>query len=137
MQRIVAVIYLIVGVIHLLPVTGVMGPAALRRLYGVPIDGASLELLMRHRAVLLGLVGALLVAAGLRPALRTAAALIGLGSMVSFIVLTLPIDTHPDPIARVFWIDVVAVALLTAAAAIERPWLRSPPTTDRRARRTS
>ena len=51
---------LIAGAIHLLPLSGVTGAAALERLYGVAVDSPDLALLLRHRAVLFGLLGGFL-----------------------------------------------------------------------------
>ena len=68
MRRIVAVSLLIAGIIHLLPLTGVLCAAQLERLYGLPFGQPDLLILMRHRALLFGLLGGLLVAAAFRPA---------------------------------------------------------------------
>ena len=57
---------LVAGVIHLLPLPGALGAGALARLYGLEpaaLADPNLALLLRHRAVLFGVVGALLVAA--------------------------------------------------------------------------
>lgn len=78
---------LLAGIIHLLPLSGVAGARRLEALYGVAFDDPTTLLLMRHRAVLFGLLGCLLVYAVLRPGLRTVAFALGLGSALSFIVL--------------------------------------------------
>ncbi|MGH1350723.1 MAG: hypothetical protein ACRBBN_07940, partial [Methyloligellaceae bacterium] len=53
----------IVGVIHLLPVTGVLGAGRLSALYGIEVVDPNLLILMQHRAVLFGLLGLFLVGA--------------------------------------------------------------------------
>ena len=65
---------IVVGVIHLLPLSGVLGGAQLFSLYGVPVDDPNLEILMRHRAVLFGLLGVFLVYAAFKPSLGRSAA---------------------------------------------------------------
>ena len=50
------------GVIHLLPAVGAAGPTWLARLYDVEVDDPDVVLLLRHRAVLFGMVGAVLLA---------------------------------------------------------------------------
>ena len=42
-----------VAFIHLVPVTGVLGVVRLESLYAVPGTGNDMEILMRHRAMLL------------------------------------------------------------------------------------
>ena len=63
MKRLVSVLYLLAAAGNLLPALGVISAARLEALYGVPIADANLVVLMRHRAVLLGIVGALLAGA--------------------------------------------------------------------------
>ena len=64
---------LLAALIHLLPVAGVLGAERLQALYGIPIGDPNLLLLMRHRAVLFGVVGVLLATAAFVPALRSVA----------------------------------------------------------------
>jgi hypothetical protein len=52
-----------------------------------------------------------LLIAAFRPALRTLAGTIGLVSVVSFLLLALPLQEHSAALQRVFWADVVAERL--------------------------
>ena len=113
--KIVSGALLVVALIHFLPLRGVLGPEHLAALYGVPIDGANLEILMRHRAALFGLLGALLVYAAFKPSLQPMAILAGLISVVSFIVLAWGVGGYSQPIATVVIADVVALACLLVA----------------------
>ena len=85
MRYFISVTLLIGGVIHFLPLVGVLGTERLASLYGVSIVEPSLAILMRHRAVLFGLVGALMVLAIFRPALQPVAFVFGLLSVSSFL----------------------------------------------------
>lgn len=123
-SRIVTAAYLAVGLLNLLPVVGVTGAARLESLYGVGVDSPDLELLLRHRALLLGLVGAVLAAAAWHPPLRATAAILGLVSMGTFVVLALPVGLQGPAIARVFWADVVGLAVLLAAVGASGSLLR-------------
>ena len=58
MKHIVSVMLVVVGLTHLLPLSGVRGAASLAHLYGLQFNEPTLEILMRHRAVLFGLLGA-------------------------------------------------------------------------------
>ncbi len=57
MKKITATLLIVVGVIHLLPLVGVIGPEKLSALYGIQIADPNLAILMRHRAILFGLFG--------------------------------------------------------------------------------
>ena len=60
---IAAALFAIPGLINLYPLVGVLGAKQLESLYGVDVAAPDLALLLRHRAVLFGLLGALLLAA--------------------------------------------------------------------------
>ena len=49
-ERAVQACLVLVGIVHLVPLTGVVGSARLHTLYGVTLDGPDLAILMRHRA---------------------------------------------------------------------------------------
>jgi hypothetical protein len=119
MGRLVSALYLIAGLGNLLPVTGVVSAARLEALYGVAIGDPNLLVLMRHRAVLFGIVGALLCAAAFRPAWRAAALAAGLASMLSFVALAwLAGDANPA-LNRIAIVDLVLCAALGCAVGID------------------
>ncbi len=107
---------LVVGIVHLLPVLGVLGTERLNALYGITIADPNLEILMRHRALLFGLLGAFLIWAAFRPSLHTAALTAGTVSVAGFLLIALQAASRNEQIDRVFAIDVVALALLVVAA---------------------
>ncbi len=124
MHRFVAAMLVIVAVIHLLPVAGVLGVERLGALYGIAIDDANLEILMRHRAVLFGLVGAFLLLAAFTPRLQPAAFTAGLVSVLSFLALAAGVGGYNSELARVIRADVIALACLVAGLAARTAMLR-------------
>ena len=120
MRHTVRALFVVVALVNLLPLAGAVGAARLEALYGMPFEGADLLLLMRHRAILLGLVGGLLIAAGFVPTLRRTAAMIGLGSMLSFVALAFPPDEYAAALQRVVWVDIAASLLPGVAIWLER-----------------
>jgi len=59
MNHLITAMFIIVGIIHVLPVSGVLSSSRLTALYGRSFSDPNLAILMRHRAVLFGLLVAL------------------------------------------------------------------------------
>lgn len=117
MKHVISAMLALVGIIHLLPLTGVLGGERLASLYGLSFDEPNLAILMRHRAVLFGLLGAFLVFAAFRPALQPAALIAGFVSVASFLCIAHSTGGYNAQVGRVFAGDVVALVCLVIAAA--------------------
>lgn len=109
----------LVGFVHLLPFGGVLGSSPLSRLYGVELADPDLVILMRHRAVLFGLLGALLIASVFQRRLRSAGLIGGMISVGSFVLLAVSSGEYNAELRRVVAVDVAAFLLLIVAAALE------------------
>lgn len=114
----IAILFAATGLLNLLPVSGVLSAARLEALYGTPVAGADLAILMRHRAVLLAIVGGLLLAAAAWPTLRVAALVAGLVSMASFLMLAGLEGGGNALIRRVVMADWIGCALLVLAGGL-------------------
>jgi len=116
----IPVVLVVVAVIHALPLVGVLGADKLVQLYGISVRDTGVELLLRHRAVLFGLLAAFLGYAALRPELHRLALVAGLVSVVSFLLLSWvqPNSTLSASLVTVVWVDLVALALLVVALAL-------------------
>ncbi|MBL8516690.1 MAG: phosphopantetheine adenylyltransferase [Betaproteobacteria bacterium] len=117
MKYLVPVTLVVVGVIHLLPLVGVFGGERLAVLYGIPFNEPNLEILMRHRAVLFGLLGGFMLFAAFKPAWRTVALIGGFVSVVSLLCLAWGVGGYNAQIGRVFAADVVALGFLVVGGA--------------------
>lgn len=117
MRHLVSGMLLAVGIIHLLPLVGVLGGDRLASLYGLPFAEPNLAILMRHRAVLLGILGVFFVLAAFRPGLKSAAFVVGFVSVVSFLALAWSTGGYNAQLARVFTADLVALACLVIGLA--------------------
>ena len=104
-----------VGVINLLPVVGLFSVTQMEAAYGISILTPELELLLRHRALLFGLIGTLVLFSLFKSHLQPAAMLICGISMIGFMVLAWPTDTLRQPLHTVFWVDAVGVCCLLVA----------------------
>jgi len=112
MRFLVSAMLAVVAVIHLLPLSGVLGSERLAALYGLSFNEPNHEILMRHRAVLFGLFGLFLLFAAFRPPLHTMAFIGGFGSVVSFLWLARSVGECNAHVARVVKADIVALACL-------------------------
>ena len=119
MQALANTLICIVGLVHLLPVTGALSAHRLHALYGVTLQDANLEILMRHRAVLFGIVGGVLVASAFLSALRPVGLAVGLVSMLSFVVIAWLVGTYSAEVRRVVVVDVVMSVVLLGAALLD------------------
>lgn len=115
MHRIVALILIAVGLLHLYPAVGVFGPDRLQALYDIGSSDADTLLLLRHRAVLFALLGVAMIAGGVHSPWRWPALCAGLVSTLSFVLLAFPLSDNSAAVTRVFWSDVVASAALILA----------------------
>jgi hypothetical protein len=115
-QRLVSAMLIVVGIIHLLPLSGVLGGERLASLYGMSFEEANIAILMRHRAVLFGLFGLFLVYAAFRPSLQPLAFAAGFASVASFLALAYSTGGYNAGIARVVTADWVALVCLVVGA---------------------
>ena len=112
MRFIVPAMLLAVGIIHLLPLSGVLSATRLFDLYGITFDDPNLEILMRHRAVLFGLLGIFLLSSAFLPSLQLAALITGFVSVVSFLYLAYSVGGYNDQVNRSVIADKAALVCL-------------------------
>ena len=120
MRHLATILFVLVGLVNFAPLVGVLGAPKLEAVYGVPITNDDLLLLLRHRSVLFGLLGGLLMLAAFRVQWRALATVAGIVSMVAYLALAWPITGHGTAIQKVFWADAIAVVLLVVAWLISR-----------------
>lgn len=118
MRHLIPAGLLIAAIIHLLPLAGVLGGTRLERLYGITVSDPNLDILLRHRAVLFGLLGLLLLTAAFLPMLRPPALIAGIVSAASFLVIVARVGVPNAAIARVVTADWVALVALLMAAVV-------------------
>jgi hypothetical protein len=116
MRYVISAMLVVVGLIHLLPLAGVLGSEKLAAMYGVACSEQNLSILMRHRAVLFGLLGAFLIYAAFHRPSQPAAFVAGLVSVVSFLWLAWSSPGYNAQLGRVVTADVVALVCLVVGA---------------------
>jgi bifunctional DNase/RNase len=126
MTAMTTVLILLVGLVNLLPMAGVLSGARLEALYGVALQDPNIVILMRHRAVLFGIVGGLLVSAAFHAPLRAAAYGAGFVSMLSFVLIAWLVGGLNAELRRVVIVDLIASAALFVATLLDHVAARSP-----------
>jgi hypothetical protein len=115
MKKIITLLLIIVGVIHLLPLSGVLGGDQLSSLYGLSLQESNISILMRHRAVLFGIFGIFFLYAAFNKQYQPLAFVIGSISVISFIALSWSTGNYNDAIYNVVIADIVALICLLIA----------------------
>ncbi|MFI2332855.1 hypothetical protein ACH474_05615 [Nocardia rhamnosiphila] len=106
------------ALLHLLPAVAVFSVERAAAAYGIAPGGADLRLLLRHRGLLLAILGVGLIVAVFRPRLRSAAIGANAVSMAGFVAL-LPAEGPVGPeLLRVAAVDAGGLVLLAGAAAL-------------------
>lgn len=118
MNKLITASLLVGAFIHLLPLSGALGQRSLSKLYGLTIPDRNIEILIRHRAILFGLLGIFLAFAAFDASLQVAAFIAGIVSTGSFLVLARRVGEYNTQLSRVVRADrAVLMALLIGALA--------------------
>jgi heme A synthase len=115
MELIYRITLFIAGIINILPALLAFLPEKISKSYGIEIPDANYELLLRHRAILFGIIGGLMIYSALVKKHYELSTIAGLVSMVSFIIIYFLIgkDINSE-LKKVLIIDVVATVILCA-----------------------
>lgn len=126
-EKFIIAVLLAVGLINAAPVMGLVSAERLQALYGIALEDSNLVLLMRHRALMLGLLGSFVLASIWLPAWRLPAmGAVGL-SMVVFLLLAGAPSGLNAAVRKVYWIDLaLCIALLPALVLQWRTLSMSP-----------
>lgn len=117
MRKIASLALLIVGAIHLIPLIGVLGSERLASLYGLAHSDPDTLILLRHRAVLFGIVGGICVLAAFKPGYQWLGLLVGAVSILSFLLLAWSTGGFNAHLQRVVVADGLALVCLVVGAA--------------------
>jgi heme A synthase len=113
MELIFRITLFIAGLINLLPSLLAFLPDKISKSYGIDIPNSNYELLLRHRAILFGIIGGFMIYSAIDKKYYEIATTTGLISMISFIILYFLIDKDINlELKKVMMIDVVATVIL-------------------------
>jgi hypothetical protein len=109
----------LVGLVNAVP--GLVGTLSVERAaadYGIAADSPDLAVVLRHRGVLLLIVGLGLIVAPWWPEIRPAAIVAGVISMASYVAIALAKPGLGRPLRKVMWVDVGALGLVAVAVVL-------------------
>jgi hypothetical protein len=124
MNKVFLALLLIVGLINFLPVVGVLSAAKLSQAYSIDLASNDLIILMRHRALLFGLVGGFVFYSLFMPQFQPAAMLIAAISMIGYLVIMWMVGDYNDSIFKVAIVDMVGIVALGLAVLLKYVFMR-------------
>lgn len=119
MNLTISILLIAVGLINFLPVIGVLSAEKLSAAYAVELIGSDIVILMRHRALLFGLVGGFVLYSVWKPSYQSAAMVMAAISMLGFLFFVAAADHYNASIAKIAFIDLVGLACLAIAAVLK------------------
>lgn len=125
MEKIISAILILVGLINLYPLVGVISNDMVSNLYQINVTNNDVLVLLRHRAILFGLLGTFIVCSAFRTELQWWAIVLGLTSMLSFILIALLVGDYGMGLRKVVVADIIASIGLVIAAAIRMWFVKS------------
>ena len=118
MNELYLVLLFVVGVINFLPVIGVLSLSKINQSYGLEVNDANTQILLRHRAVLFGLIGGFIILSVFEPQYQVVAIVFALVSMLSFLIICKLVGNPNASLTKIAKVDVVGLVLLCLAIAI-------------------
>lgn len=111
-----ALAFAVVGAIHLMPIAPIFVPETLSRLYGIAPSDSTLLVMLRHRALLLALVGILCLWASWAAPVRPAALLAATLNVVGFLGFYALYGNPTGALRTIAVVDLIALPPLAFAA---------------------
>ena len=112
MKTLSTAILIAVGLLNLYPLIGVLSADQITQLYGLSLETPDHVILMRHRAVLFGLLGVFIIYSAVEESLRLLACVAGLVSMISFVLLAYASGDYGDELQTVIVADIAGSIVL-------------------------
>lgn len=113
MELVFRICLFIAGVINFVPSFLAFLPDKISTSYGIQIPDSNYELLLRHRAILFGIIGGVMIYSAIRKRHYALSVTMGLISMISFIILFYLMDGTLNPeLTKVMKIDMGGIIIL-------------------------
>ncbi|MEO0368088.1 MAG: phosphopantetheine adenylyltransferase [Pseudomonadota bacterium] len=115
MSKVSLILLFLVGLINFMPVIGVLSLDKINQAYGLNIVDDNLQILLRHRALLFGLIGGFVIYSVFQPQYQIAAIVLAAISMVGFLYFSWSVGGSSQALIKIAQIDLIGIVLLIAA----------------------
>ncbi|EAS46834.1 hypothetical protein GB2207_04377 [gamma proteobacterium HTCC2207] len=119
MNLTISILLITVGLINFLPVIGIISAEKLSAAYAVELIGNDIVILMRHRALLFGLIGGFMLYSVWKPSYQSVAMVMAAISMLGFLFFVAAADHYNASITKIAIIDLIGLAGLAIAAGLK------------------
>ena len=119
MNLTISILLITVGLINFLPVIGIISAEKLSAAYAVELIGNDIVILMRHRALLFGLIGGFMLYSVWKPSYQSVAMVMAAISMLGFLFFVAAADHYNTSITKIAIIDLIGLAGLAIAAGLK------------------
>lgn len=115
MEIAISLLFVAVGIINFIPVVGVISPAKVASLYNVQLPDGNSAILLRHRALLFGILGGVTIYAAFFRELQPFAFVMGFMSMIGYAALCIQQGDYNHKLKRVLAADWLALGMFSVA----------------------
>ena len=119
MNLTISILLITVGLINFLQVIGIISAEKLSAAYAVELIGNDIVILMRHRALLFGLIGGFMLYSVWKPSYQSVAMVMAAISMLGFLFFVAAADHYNASITKIAIIDLIGLAGLAIAAGLK------------------
>ena len=119
MNKIIMTLLIIIGLINFLPVIGVISSNKITQAYSVELVSNDLAILMRHRALLFGIIGAFILYSAFTPQFQVIAMAMAAVSMVGFLAVMWSVGGFNSSLFKVAVVDMVGIGLLVIVVVLK------------------
>lgn len=125
MEKLIIGLIVVAGLINFYPVVGILSSEILFNLYKIDSISNDVLILLKHRAILFGFLGGFIIYSAFKPELQIWGIILGLASMLPFIVIALFIGNYGVGIQKIVVADVIASIGLIIALALRLLFIKS------------
>jgi hypothetical protein len=111
-NKIILVLLLVVGIINFIPVFGIISSLKISQAYSINMASNDINILMRHRALLFGIIGGFIFYSIYRPKFQPAAMLMAAISMSGFLLILYLEGGYNDALFKVAIVDICGLVCL-------------------------
>jgi len=115
LNKAITICLIIVGLINFIPTIAIISAQKLEAAYSIKLISNDLIILLRHRALLFGILGGFILYSVKATSYQGAAMIMAGISMLGYVVLMFTVGGYNEALYKVLIIDVVGIVILSLA----------------------